>query len=415
MVIAWGRKTDMNITALLVDLTGRNVAGTWQQQVAHVSIPYTMKCVTGSEAALAEIAASTVSPLVIFANDSSNPLNEILRSYQATFGPMSELQMIVCSNPSPQFMANVFEFGIEQFVASETWPEEVAALCRAVQEKLSDKNSPEFKTMQLAGATRTQDVGKIQAAKSALGDLATYDFRAAYASGRAAEITGNYNDAIEAYRSAGGMNKMFRPSSTSLGEAYLITGNVEDAIAIFQKLDKSNPRDIDRKANLASAYIEKGDLETAERYALEAEALQPNSSRVTEIRAQVFLCQGKVGDAFALLDQMSDVGPFFAAKLNDLGIKLSQAGKGKSALALYQKAHRVVRTDLKYKISLNAALACRRLLNYDLALKYVDRCAKEYGVMFPKLVKIKDTLMSEKLAAAEAASNDTPSSNRQAG
>lgn len=405
----------MDITALLVDLTDSDLASSWQEKVARADIPYRMECVTGFEAALAQISTSTISPLIIFANDSSPGLTAILRAFQAAFGPMSELQMIVCSDPSPQFMANVFEFGIEQFSANDSWPEEVAALCRLVREKLDDENSAEFKTMQLASAVRSQDAEKIQAAKSALGDLATYDFRAAYASGRASEATGNYDDAIESYRSAGGMNKMFRPTNTSLGEAYLITGKVDEAIAVFQKLDKTNPRDIDRKANLASAFIEKGDLETATKYAQEAESLQPGSSRVAEIKAQVLLCQGKVGDAFALMDQMSDVGPFFASKLNDLGIKLSQAGKGKSALALYQKAHKVVRADLRYKISLNAALACRRLLDYDMALKYVARCAKEYGAMFPKLVKIKETLAKEKLAAEQAAASGSPDSNRQVG
>lgn len=404
----------MDIKALLVDLTESDLAETWQDKVATLGIPFEMACVRGHEAAIAEFSHATISPLVIFANDSSPQLIEILRTFQMALGPMSEFQLIVCSEPSPQFMATVFEFGVEQFAAQESWPESVAVICRTVQEKLSDESSAEFKTVQLATAIRSQDGDRIQAAKSALGDLASYDFRAAFASGRASEATGNYDDAIEAYRTAGGMNKMFRPTSTSLGEACLITGKVDEAIVIFQKLDRTNPRDIDRKANLASAFVEKGDLETAAKYAAEAEALQPNSSRVAEIKAQVLLCQGKVNDAFLLMDQMKGVGPFFAAKLNDLGIKLSQAGKGKSALALYQKAHKVVREDLKYKITLNAALACRRLQDYDMALKYVARCAKEYGSMFPKLAKIKDTLLKEKLAAA-AAPGKAPGDKQQAG
>lgn len=405
----------MDIKALLVDLTDSDLAETWQDKVVAFEIPYAMGCVKGYEEAIAQISHSTVAPLVIFANESSTALTEILRAYQMALGPMSDFQLIVCGDPAPQFMANVFEFGIEQFCAAENWPAEVIALCRSVQDKLADETSAEFKTLELASAVRSQDSERIQAAKSAMGDLASYDFRAAYATGRASEATGNYNDAIEAYRSAGGMNKMFRPTSTSLGEACLITGRVDEAIAIFQKLDKSNPRDIDRKANLASAFVEKGDLATAEKYAAEAEALQPGSSRVAEIKAQVLLCQGKVNDAFQLMDQMNGVGPFFAAKLNDLGIKLSQAGKGKSALALYQKAHKVVREDLKYKISLNAALACRRLQDFDMALKYVARCAKEYGSMFPKLAKIKDTLMKEKQAAAAAPGVGSPGGNQQAG
>jgi len=115
------------------------------------------------------------------------------------------------------------------------------------------------------------------------------------------------------------------------------------------------------------------------------------------------------------MDQMSNVGPFFAAKLNDMGIKLSQAGKGKSALALYQKAHKVVRADLKYKISLNAALACRRLGEYDMGLKYVARCAKEYGSMYPKLAKIKETMLKEQAAKAAEGGAPTADDSKQTG
>lgn len=87
-------------------------------------------------------------------------------------------------------------------------------------------------------------------------------------------------------------------------------------------------------------------------------------------------------------------------------------------LSLYQKAHKIVRQDLKYKISLNAALACRRLGEFEMGLKYVARCAKEYGSMYPKLAKIKETLMKEQAAkaAATAANADAVvDPNKQAG
>lgn len=386
----------MEIKALLVDFTQSDLAETWQTQLAELQLPFEVVCVNSAPAALDFIAANTVVPIVIFANDMMPEIAELLRGYQAAFGPMNDFQAIVCGDPSPMFMAAVFEFGVEQFFANDSWKPEFAALCRTSKEKLDDEQSAEFKTMQLAAAVRSSDTVKIQSAKEAMGDLATYDFRAAYASGKASEASGNYDEAMNAYRSAGGLNKMFRPSSTSLGEACLITGKVDEAISIFQKLERSNPSDLDRKSNLAAAFVEKGDFETAAKYAAEAEALSPGSSRVAEIKAQVLMAQGKVQDAFGMLDQMNNVGPFFAAKLNDLGIKLSQAGKGKSALALYQKAHKAVRPDLRYKISLNAALACRRLQDYDLALKYVARCAKEYGALFPKLAKIRETLLKEK-------------------
>lgn len=386
----------MDIKALIVDLTQSDQTATLQDQLAKAELPLTYSFVTSVSDAKDIMSLATVAPIAIIANDTSSELGELLRCYQSSFGPMSDFQAIVCSDPSPLFMASVFEFGVEQFVALETWIEELQVLCRSVNEKLSDEGSPEYKTMQLAAAVRSSDAEKIKLAKDAMGDLATYDFRAAYASGKASEASGNYDEAMDAYRSAGGMNKLFRPTSTSLGEACLITGRADEAIAIFEKLDRSNPSDLDRKSSLAAAYIEKGDLETAQKYAAQAESIDPSSSRLIEIKAQVLLSQGKVNEAFVLIDKMSNVGPYFAAKLNDLGIKLSQAGKGKSALALYQKAHKVVREDLRYKISLNAALACRRLEDYDMALKYVARCAKEYGSLFPKLAKIRETLTKEK-------------------
>jgi tetratricopeptide (TPR) repeat protein len=396
----------MEIKGLLVDLNNSNLAEQWQEKLAGHEIPFQFVCVSSSAEALAMLAQITTIPMVIFSNEMSNEVSEILRAFQASFGPLSDFQAIVCSDPLPNYMASVYEFGIEQFIGEEAWHDEVAALARLIHEKISDEQSPEFKTLQLATAVRSSDAKKIEEAKQAMGDLASYDFRAAYTSGKASEAAGNYDEAMNAYRTAGGMNKMFRPTSTSLGEACLITGKVDEAIAIFQRLEKSNPRDIDRKSNLASAFIEKGDMESASKYAAEAEALSPGSSRVAEIKAQVLLGKGDIQGAFGLMDQMSNVGPYFAAKLNDLGIKLSQSGKGKSALALYQKAHKIVRADLKYKISLNAALACRRLQDFDMSLKYVARCAKEFGSYFPKLVKIRDTIVKEKSQQAETPVSD---------
>ncbi len=239
--------------------------------------------------------------------------------------------------------------------------------------------------------------------------MAEYDYRIAYAKGKAAEATGDYNSAAAAYDQSRQMNKMFRPSSASLGESLLITGKVDDALEVFKTLEKTNPYDVERKANIAAAYIEKGDFASAQRYVEAAAKMAPGNSRVLEAQAQVLLCTGKVADAFKLMDNMSDVGPFFAAKLNELGIQLSQTGKGKSALALYQKAHKIVRPELRYKISMNAALACRRLREWDMALKYVARCEREYGSALPKLDKIKEAVIAAKAEDAKIlAAGGTP-------
>ncbi len=266
------------MVCLLIDLTESDLATTWQDKIVSMDVPFKVLFAANAEEATAIINSSTVAPLVIHAKDMSPVLQEILRAYQGAFGPMGDFQVIVNSDPSPQFMASVFEFAVEQFAAEDSWLADVGAVCRAVQEKLDDTVSAEYKTMKLVMSVRSADADQINEAKAAMGDLASYDFRAAYASGKASEASGNYDEAIANYRNATGMNKLFRPVSTSLGEACLITGKVDEAIAIFQKLDRSNPRDVDRKANLAASFVEKGDFETAAKYAAEAESLDPGSS-----------------------------------------------------------------------------------------------------------------------------------------
>ena len=185
------------------------------------------------------------------------------------------------------------------------------------------------------------------------------------------------------------MNKHFRPADSKLGENLMVIGKVDEAIDVFMKLEKTNTRDAGRKAQLASAFMEKGDFDKAKEYLAEAKRFNPDHPGIREAQAQMFLATGKAGEAFKMMDQLVEVGPFLAAKLNEMGIKLSQSGKGKSALALYQKAHRVVRKELKYKVSLNAALACYRLKQYKMSLKYLLRTEKEYGRKLEKVEKIR--------------------------
>lgn len=392
----------MDWTCLIVDLTGSELAQVWQEQTAGQEFVTSLSFVTSREEAEVMLNGGSVLVQILFATENSGDVQSLLKSFQANIGCIAEFQGIVCDEPSPVFMAGVFEFGIEQFIASATWVKDIAAIARNAVTLINDVESAEAKTVTLSRSIRSADQAAIKKAASAIGDMAEYDYRLAYAKGKAAEATGDYNGAAAAFGSARGMNKMFRPSAASLGETLLVTGKIDEALDVFKSLEKTNPYDVERKANLAAAYVEKGDFAMAQRYVDAAVKLAPRNSKVLEAQAQVLLCTGKVGDAFKLMDDMSEVGPFFAAKLNELGIQLSQTGKGKSALALYQKAHKIVRPELKYKISLNAALACRRLKAWDMALKYLSRCAKEFGGTFPKLVKIRESIAQAKADEAQA-------------
>ncbi len=386
----------MSWTCLIVDLVDPRRTETWQADVEGKDFGCEVHYVTSAIEAHAALTSGSVLVMAVFAKESSGEVQSLLRAFQANIGCLADFQAIICDEPDPKFIAGVFEQGIEQFIGTPRWATELASIVRKAIALVEDPSTPESKTFNLMRAIRASDQTSIKSAAKDLEEMAAYDFRMAFAKGKAAEATGDYSGACDAFASASGMNKMFRPSTTSLGESLLVTGRVDEALEVFKSLEKTNPYDVDRKANIAVAYVEKGDFAMAQKYVEEAGNLAPNSSRVLEAKAQVLLCTGKINDAFKLLDDMSEVGPFFAAKLNELGIQLSQAGKGKSALALYQKAHKIVRPELRYKISLNAALACRRLKAWDMAIKYLTRCQKEFGAPYPKLDKLREAILAAK-------------------
>jgi tetratricopeptide (TPR) repeat protein len=391
-----GGSERMTWNCLIVDLDSPNRQDTWQAEVQGQDFGCELMYVTSPVEAQACLGTGSVLTMALFAQESTPDVQALLKGFQTHVGCLADFQIIICDEPDPKFIASVFEKGIEQFISVKDWGYQLAQITKRAIELVSDPTTPESKTMSLMKAIRSADQQTIQSTAQELKEIAEYDYRAAFAQGKAAEASGDFDLAIDAYKNASAMNKLFRPSTSSLGESLLVSGRIDEALEIFKKLEKTNPYDVDRKANIAAAYIEKGDFENAQKYVDAANGLAPSSSRVLEVKAQVLLCTGKINDAFKLLDDMSEVGPFFAAKLNELGIQLSQAGKGKSALALYQKAHKIVRSELKYKISLNAALACRRLKSWDMALKYLARCQKEYGAPFPKLEKLREAILKAK-------------------
>jgi len=280
-------------------------------------------------------------------------------------GPLPEHQIIICDDPSPYFLAAVYEFGIENFFTHTQAQEETKLLIQHFLSLVNDPKSVEARIIAYQLALRLGLQDRIKIAFEALGDLDQYDYRVAFVKGQAAEKSGDLELSIQHYKNAAEINDMYRPSRTCLGEDYMVTGQIDNAIYVFEQLDRTNPNDIERKTQIAEAYVEKGDLKIAQKYCDQIYEIDPESAKLAEIKAHILLSQGKLGEAFQLMDKMENVGAFFAAKLNDFGIKLSQAGRLKNALALYQKAHKIVRPELRYKISMNASLACRKMQNYD--------------------------------------------------
>jgi tetratricopeptide (TPR) repeat protein len=350
---------------------------------------------TSSEDLLLHLNSPEAVGLVVAAQEFSPEVENAYRQYQQFVGCLPEFLALICDEPSPRFVVSIFEFGVENIIRKEHIIDRFETLAQVIKTTLSDESSPEFHAINLALGLKTSNQALIQNASAAMKAIAGEDYRAAYVAGRALEAQGVYGEAEQAYKMAYGINKMFRPGSSSLADALMVTGKVDEAVAILEKMEKSNPRDISRKSTLIAAYTEQGQTEKAAKALAEAAALAPDHPKLVEAKVNIMLAEGKIAEAFNLMPQMENAGVLFASRLNDMGIRLSKEGKAKQALALYNKAHKIVRQDLRYKLSMNCALACRRLGDFEMALKYLARCKKEFGKSFDKLDQI---IVATKLA-----------------
>ncbi|MGE0172835.1 MAG: tetratricopeptide repeat protein [Oligoflexales bacterium] len=380
----------MKWVCLLVDVDQSGLVQTWKDQIAGLKFGLTVQYASPSEAELL-IEAGNVASLIFFMNQATQAptIAPIIEAFRKKIGNLSSFMAVVCSNPQPDFLAALFEFGIENLVAMEDWATEACRMVDDVATVLSDNESLESKVVTLYQNLERGDQAAINQAAKNIEDYRQLNHLAAYAIGDAMQSIGNFGQAIESYQKSSSLNGLFRPAASKLGETFLVIGKIQEAIDVLENLEKSNPKDVERKAILAAAYSEKGDYTTAEKLLGEARSLGAENPKVYEAEAHLLLAQGKANDAFKLLSKLSEVGPFFATKLNEMGIKLSQANKGKSALALYQKAHKIVKRELRYKVSLNAALACYRMADFTQALAYIDRCELEYGGTLEKATKIR--------------------------
>ncbi|MEI8025552.1 MAG: hypothetical protein WCI18_04305 [Pseudomonadota bacterium] len=323
--------------------------------------------------------------LVVVAKDFTPEVETAYRQYQQHIGCLPDFLALICDEPNPRFMVSVFEFGVENIMRKDQCVEKLRTLAEKVKTSLADTSTPEHHAIKLALGMKTSNQTLIAEAGNAMRTIAGEDYRAAYVAGRALEAQGVYGEAELAYRKACSINKMFRAGSSTLAETLMVTGKIDEAVLLLEKLEKSNPRDIARKSTLIAAYTEQGQPEKAAKALAEAMAINPEHPKLIEAKVNVMLAEGKLAEAFNLIPKMENAGILFASRLNDMGIQLSKSGKAKHALALYNKAHKIVRTDLKYKLSMNCALACRRLGDFEMALKYLARCKKEFGRSYEKL------------------------------
>lgn len=384
----------MDRVCLLVNLGDDSLGETWHASMSTLDPCFKVQFADSRAAALNIIKGAEVVQLVLFAEEFTDDLQAILEAYRDTTG-IPDFQAIVCDEPSPKFMALAFDQGIDQFLARANWPVEVAAMSRQIKDCLLEPNSAELATLVAAKVLSSKDQDQVLAVQANLAELATYDYRAAYLLGKASEAVEQMDAAITFFKTAARMNQMFRPSRTSLGEALLITGKIDDAIAVFQKLEATNPYNMETTAALAAAYIEKGEFDNAGKCLKAIERSSSDSRHKLELQGLELLKRRKFDELLALLPKMQEVSVYFASRVNQAGIQLTQAGNGKTAFSLYDAVHPIVPKDVQSKITINAALALRQMGEYKRAMAYLARCEQEYGGSFSRLQKIRDTISQE--------------------
>ncbi|MCB9229522.1 MAG: tetratricopeptide repeat protein [Deltaproteobacteria bacterium] len=340
--------------------------------------------------------SSVVVGMAVVMRQFSSEISEVLSWFQRNVGCFPDYQIMICDDPDPSAMMNSFEFGVEQFTGTEEWMEAVVQMAEKILKDLSDKNSTAYKCIMLNQAVQSANRNAITEREKGLSEDAGYDPIAAFSRGKALESIGNFEEALKSYEGAEAMNSFFRPAQNSIGESLLLSGQPDKAIEVLSRMEGANSSHADRKLLLANAFMEKGDLPKAREYLEEAKSLNADGSRALESRILLLLAEKKIPDAVRMIDSLKEAGPHLASKLNALGVRFSQAGKFKNALTIYNKAHKIVRKELRYKVSLNAALACHRARNFTVAMKFLSRCEQEYGSSFPKLDKIKRAIIAEK-------------------
>ena len=333
--------------------------------------------------------SNTICAQCIFCDDYSDQLEEFLVWFRDHVGCIPSLQLIICDKPSIDLIINIFEFGLSHIESFVHWKESLHTLHQYGKSVITNNDSVEAKCLRIIQSILCSKHGDMEALELHLEEEANFHYLAAYFCAIALESEGKFDKSLAYFKKSEKLNPLFIPAQMGYCAALLLVGRVKESLSYLKQVDAKNPNNPMRKLIIANAFCELGDIDNATKYIKDAKEMGASHQRYIESQVHLLIAKGKVGEALKLFDGLGEVGPHLASKLNDIGVSLSQAGKGKSALILYKKAHRIVRNDLKYKVSLNAALACHRIKDFEKALKYLRRCELEFGSSFEKLEKIK--------------------------
>ena len=379
-------------SGLLFDIDHGSLEYTFSEESKYATFPLNILICTNLAKAIKILEDYDVISLVIFCNSYSKVCETIIEAFQTKIASIPHFQVIVCNELEPFDLANFHEWGIETFINYENWTLELSEILRKNLDLYLKEGSIEFIHVKANKAIQTANHVEMIRAEKLFAKTAHYNYISAYTRGIILASLGLYSQAIRAFEQANRLNEYFRPSIINLCLYLTVKGNYNEALQILRDSEKKNKKNIYSLLLLVICYCEKKAFDLVELTLKKMELIDQMSNYYIEATIYLLLCQKKLKLAFQMINQLEAMGPLLAIKFNNIGVQLSQSGRSKSALILYKKIHLIVNQNMKYKISLNAALACKRTGQYPLALSYLDRCQKEYGKTFPKLEKIRSML-----------------------
>ncbi len=377
---------------LFVDLSGQFIAGQWRKSTDRGRLGMDLKFAYSAEEAVEIICRLPVAVLVVAPNAKMLGLDQVLRTYQDLVGCFTDFQAIVSDDPSPKTLAHFYEFGVDQIFTKQSWQEDLEKLMRETTRVLADEESFETKALLITSQMKHSRFVEAERSESLLGKE-DFDYRSAFTRGRIRERAGDYNGASQAFEKARKLNQQFLPSSSKLAETFLVLGKLDEAIEIFEDLEKKNLDFPDRKAILATAYFAKGNSAKGLELITAAESVDPSSPFIKQARCFAALESKDYKEAFKHLDGLSQLGLFMAQRLNNAGIELVRENRVEEALELYKIAHEAVDPSIRYKIDINAALACFKIGQFQTALQHLECCRQDHGRTFDKLERIRKNVL----------------------
>ena len=215
-----------------------------------------------------------------------------------------------------------------------------------------------------------------------------FDFFAAHHRSIALQAISDYKGSFASNNKALDLHPTYRPAMFEKLQNLIILNKPQKAYQEANRMTEMGSNSLQKK--MFVIYIN-ADLFKFEKAKEKLNELRGMISRANELELQLYLLfsQEKIETALSLIEKLPHIGPILFSKINSVGIKLSNEKKGDVALTIYKKIHAHVVKELKYKVSLNAAITAYKMTKFELAIKYAKRCEQELGEKNDKAEKIK--------------------------